>query len=73
MSTYTVSELLLQWQRGSITAEQAIGHMLQHLALLYERDGERAGSIATLKASQEDLANRVAGTVEAKPTRRRRT
>lgn len=73
MSTYTVSDLLLQWQRGSITAEQAIGHMLQHLALLYERDSERASSIATLKAGQEELAHRVAGTVVEKPTRKRRT
>ena len=37
MSTYSVEHLLTLWKQEAITAEQAIGHLLQHIALLYER------------------------------------
>ena len=37
MSTYPLSELLHLWKRGELTAEQAIGYMLQHLPDFEER------------------------------------
>jgi len=37
MNTYSVEHLLTLWKQEAITAEQAIGHLLQHIALLYER------------------------------------
>ena len=40
MSTYTLPDLLNQWQRDELTAEQAIGHLLQHLAALVQRQTE---------------------------------
>jgi len=33
MSTYTVVELLQQWKLGDLTAEQAMGYLLQQLVL----------------------------------------
>jgi hypothetical protein len=60
MSTYSVDELLRQWQRNSITPEQAIGSMLQHLVLLSQRDGQRGERVADLAASVHELANRLA-------------
>lgn len=42
MSTYPVEELLRKWTQGALTAEQAIGHILQHLKLLYEQQKQAA-------------------------------
>ena len=36
MSTHPVPELMRLWRRGELTAEQATGHMLQHLLALFE-------------------------------------
>lgn len=76
MSTYSVDELLRQWQRNSITPEQAIGYILQHLALLYQRDTQRGEGVAELSASVQELANRVAGQTaqsdQPEPKRKRR-
>lgn len=32
MATYSAQELLRRWEQGILTVEQAIGHILQHLA-----------------------------------------
>ena len=44
MSTYTLPDLLNQWQRGDMTAEQAAPqghpHLLQHLVALVQRQTE---------------------------------
>ena len=37
VSTYSVEQLLTIWKQDNMTAEQAVGHLLQHLALVYER------------------------------------
>lgn len=34
MSTYSLEKLLQLWRREELTVEQAIGHLLQHLATL---------------------------------------
>jgi hypothetical protein len=40
MSTYPIPELLQRWARGELTAEQALGHTLQHLLELSQRVDE---------------------------------
>ena len=37
MSTYSLPDLLQQWTQGNLTAEQAIGHLLQNLLPLMQR------------------------------------
>lgn len=37
MSTYPVATLLQKWTRGELTAEQVIGHLLQHVMALTKR------------------------------------
>ncbi len=37
MSTYSLPDLLQQWARGNLTADQAIGHLLQNLLTLAQR------------------------------------
>ncbi len=39
MATYPLKKLLSMWQRGELTVEQAIGHILQHLINLEKRRG----------------------------------
>lgn len=31
MSTYSIPELMRLWRKGDLTAEQAVGYILQHL------------------------------------------
>lgn len=40
MSTYTIPDLLKRWIRGEMTAEQALGHVLQNLLALSGRLAE---------------------------------
>ena len=37
MGMYTMQDLLKRWRVGDLTVEQAIGQILQHLALLYDQ------------------------------------
>ena len=37
MSTYPLSELFHRWKLGELTAEQAVGFMMQHLLDFEER------------------------------------
>jgi hypothetical protein len=37
MSTYTADELLRKWKQGSLSSDQALGHLLQHLTAISER------------------------------------
>ena len=37
MSTYTLPDLLKHWQLGELTAEQAVGHLLQNLLAIAQR------------------------------------
>ncbi len=36
MSTYDHQKILTDWSNGTLTADMAIGHSLQHIAQLYE-------------------------------------
>ncbi len=37
MSTYSLPDLLHRWTQGNLTAEQAVGHVLQNLVPLLQR------------------------------------
>lgn len=37
MATYPIPELLSMWEKGKLTSDQAIGHILQTLAALSQR------------------------------------
>jgi hypothetical protein len=49
MSTYDLHELLRRWARGELSAEQAIGHLLQHLTNLANRLAESEQRIRKLE------------------------
>lgn len=40
MSAYPIPDLLNRWARGELSAEQALGYMLQHLLDLSQRVAE---------------------------------
>lgn len=40
MSMYPVEELLKRWQLGTLTVEQAIGQILQHLLAMQKQSKE---------------------------------
>jgi hypothetical protein len=40
MSTYSLSDLLHKWSRGELSAEQAIGQLIQHALLSGQRLSE---------------------------------
>jgi hypothetical protein len=37
MGMHPMEELFRKWQNGTLTAEQMIGQLMQHMAVLYER------------------------------------
>ena len=39
-STYSLPDLLRKWAQGDLTAEQAIGHLLQNLLAMGNRQSE---------------------------------
>ncbi|MFN8486384.1 MAG: hypothetical protein U0350_02255 [Caldilineaceae bacterium] len=40
MSTYSLPDLLQRWSKGDLTADQAIGQLLQQLLILADRQTE---------------------------------
>lgn len=51
MSTHTLEELLRQWGNGDLTAEQMIGHIVQHLMTLRNQQAHLERHLATNAAS----------------------
>ncbi|HMN27756.1 MAG TPA: hypothetical protein PKE45_06320 [Caldilineaceae bacterium] len=51
MSTYSLSDLLHKWSRGELSAEQAIGHLIQHAVITDQRLSE-VEKTAALRARQ---------------------
>lgn len=45
MGTYAAEDLLRLWRNDEITAEQAIGHLMQHIRLLHEQLPQISGRI----------------------------
>ena len=55
-STYNLPELLRLWRLGDLTAEQAVGHLLQNLVPLHQRQSEQESRLRRL----EEMLNRKA-------------
>jgi len=39
VSTHPMDEVLRQWGGGELSPEQAVGHLMQHIAMLYDQIG----------------------------------
>jgi hypothetical protein len=48
-STYSLPELLRRWRLGDLTAEQAVGHLLQNIVPLHQRQTEHESRIRRLE------------------------
>ncbi len=64
MGTYNCKRILEEWSNGTLTPEMAIGHALQHIAELYERQELTNIEQRKLQAQVNHLANKFA-TVQA--------
>ncbi len=53
MCTYTLPDLLKHWQSGDMTAEQAAGHLIQHLVALTHRLSEAEKRIRQLEQTSK--------------------
>jgi hypothetical protein len=53
VNTYPSEELVKLWARGDLTAEQSIGHLMQHIVILYERLVSLERRFASLSANSE--------------------
>jgi uncharacterized coiled-coil protein SlyX len=54
MGMHSMEELFIKWQHGDLTAEQMVGQLMQHMAVLYERlrlVERRVGSMAAVAAT----------------------
>lgn len=49
-STYSLPELLRLWRLGDLTAEQAVGHLLQNLAPLQRHQIDQEKRLRQLEA-----------------------
>ncbi len=45
MGTYDHQKILTDWSNGTLTADMAIGHSLQHIAQLYELLAQQRKSV----------------------------
>ncbi len=64
MGTYNHKRILEEWSNGTLTPEMAMGHALQHIAELYERQALANVEQRKLQAQVNHLANKFA-TVQA--------
>ncbi len=58
MGTYDHQKILTDWSNGTLTADMAIGHSLQHIAQLYEL-------LAQARKSTSDKVNHLENKVNA--------
>ncbi len=58
MSTYDHKRVLTDWSNGTLTADMAIGHALQHIAELYEL-------VAQARKAASDKVNHLENKVNA--------
>ncbi len=59
MSTYDPKKVLIDWSNGTLTADMAIGHALQHVAELYERQSIADSERRKLQDKVNHLENKV--------------
>ena len=53
MATYTIQEFKIRYQTERLTHEQAIGHCIQHLEMLYNENKTLRTHINTVRKQQE--------------------
>jgi predicted nucleic acid-binding Zn-ribbon protein len=59
MSTYDPKRVLSDWSNGTLTADMAIGHSLQHITALYKELAEANGVQRKLQDKVSHLENSV--------------
>jgi len=52
MATYLLPDLIQRWAKGDLTADQAIGHLLQNLLALFNRQTELEKRLRALEQSR---------------------
>ncbi len=62
MGTYNHKRILEEWSNGALTPEMAMGHALQHIAELYERQALANIEQRKLQAQVNQLTNKLATT-----------
>ncbi|MFP4437437.1 MAG: hypothetical protein ACLFVO_09335 [Chloroflexaceae bacterium] len=75
MSFYAPSDLLRLWQQEQLTAEQALGHVLQILQAqqqMLQAQQQRLRDLEQQFAAQVEAVNQLAETQRAPPETRRR-
>jgi len=59
MGTYDHKKVITDWSNGTLTADMALGHALQHIAELYERHATTHTNGRKLQAQVDYLENKV--------------
>ncbi len=59
MGTYDCKKVLTDWSNGTLTADMALGHSLQHIAELYERQAAANATNRKLQGALDHLENKV--------------
>ncbi len=59
MGTYDCKKVLTDWSNGTLTADMALGHSLQHIAELYERQATTNATNRKLQGQLDHLENKV--------------
>lgn len=57
MSTYSLEKLLHLWRREELTVEQAMGHLLQHLAILETQSNALQKQVQSLQQAVKPLSS----------------
>ena len=57
MSTYSINTLLRLWKQNEVTAEQAVGYTIQHIAALTERVSDLEKRLRQLETPREGARN----------------
>ncbi len=60
MGTYDPKRILTEWSNGTLTPDMAIGHALQHIIELYERQSIAEVERRKLQAQLNHLVNKSA-------------
>ncbi len=59
MGTYDYKKVLTDWSNGTLTADMALGHSLQHIAALHEQQAAINTTNRKLQAQLDHLENKV--------------
>jgi hypothetical protein len=49
VSTHPLEEVLRQWGSGELTPDQAVGHLMQHIAALHDQVARLRGRMAAVE------------------------